>query len=243
MDYILVMVLLVLFVSSLLMLSGKGTFLLHGSSSDSDRFDTKKLSKITGCMMLFITALIVLQIVFEDQIPSWVFIAGVLISVLGVLVAQYTICRKKDFISTSKQDRDIKPNKLKIVISIIGSIVVIGFFVFIMFTGSIDINLQKTSVTFGATMTTPKTIDYKDIEKLQIKDELQSSRRVGGISNSKIDAGNYKNDEYGKYRRYTNANSNSYIIIIMKDDSIIVVNDKTEKETKKLYDELVALIP
>ena len=82
---------------------------------------------------------------------------------------------------------------------------------------------------------------YADLEEVSLLDDAYSSERVksyGGISK---EYGTYKNQDYGEHFRLTfSENKHNYILLKRKDGSVTVFNQKTEKATSSLYEELLA---
>lgn len=243
MKYIIILTMIVLAIISIMMLSGKGEIFLKSNDRDSGKYNSRLLARVTGIALLLVIIALSLQFFMEDSIPPTLPLVFVIVAVLGLWIARYTICKNKDYMPQQKVETNTKMNKFKVVGSVIGTIAIGIFVVVIMFVGSIRVDMNKSTVTFGATLWTSKTIKYNEIKSIQIENKLESSNRTGGVSNTKIDAGNFKNDDLGKYHRYTYGSCDTYIIIKMKNDLIIVVNDKTKKDTKQLYKKLEERLP
>ena len=64
-----------------------------------------------------------------------------------------------------------------------------------------------------------------------------NDRRTNGMGNLKYGMGNFRNDIYGDYIRYTHASCHSYVVMDIG-GKILVVNGADESETKKIYDTL-----
>ena len=62
-----------------------------------------------------------------------------------------------------------------------------------------------------------------------------------GYGSTKLLYGQFKNDEFGMYTRYTYTKS-THAIIIYADDGVIVLSGKTNAETWYIYQELVTRI-
>ena len=57
---------------------------------------------------------------------------------------------------------------------------------------------------------------------------------TNGFGNLKYAMGNFKNDIFGDYIRYTHASCHSYVVVNI-DGKILVVNGKNDVETKEIY--------
>ena len=85
----------------------------------------------------------------------------------------------------------------------------------------------------------PLTVKFEDIEKVELLEESDAGNRIYGVGSAKILAGNFKNDEFGKYTRYTYLAEKSCVVITARENNILVINGKTAEETKALYEGLL----
>lgn len=92
----------VLVVISILMLSGKGGWLIAGyntaSEEEKNKYDEKKLSRVTGVGMSLITVMVFVMALFEDVLPAtFVYIFGAFVAVVSItiIVLLNTICKNK----------------------------------------------------------------------------------------------------------------------------------------------------
>ena len=58
--------------------------------------------------------------------------------------------------------------------------------------------------------------------------------RTNGFGNLKYAMGNFKNDIFGDYIRYTHVSCHSYVVMNI-DGKILVVNGENDAETKEIY--------
>ena len=58
--------------------------------------------------------------------------------------------------------------------------------------------------------------------------------RTNGFGNLKYAMGNFKNDIFGDYIRYTHASCHSYVVVNI-DGKILVVNGENDAEIKEIY--------
>lgn len=109
-----------------------------------------------------------------------------------------------------------------------------------MFWGSIDISFHDNDFTVEAQGWSDYTVDYGQIDSISYKENLfqnGNDRRTNGMGNLKYGMGNFRNDIYGDYIRYTHASCHSYVVMDIG-GKILVVNGADESETKKIYDTL-----
>ena len=106
-----------------------------------------------------------------------------------------------------------------------------------MFWGSIDIRFQDNSFTIKAQGWSDYTVDYTKIDSISYEENLfQNSNdyRTNGLGNFKYAMGNFKNDVYGNYIRYTHSSCHSYVVMSIG-GKILVVNGENDQETKEIY--------
>ena len=134
----------------------------------------------------------------------------------------------------------IQYNKKTIVIYVIISVFVIIFTIWTLFWGGIDISFHDNDFTVEAQGWSDYTVDYGQIDSISYKENLfqnGNDRRTNGMGNLKYGMGNFRNDIYGDYIRYTHASCHSYVVMDVG-GKILVVNGADESETKKIYDTL-----
>ena len=91
----------VLVVISIVLLTGRGAFLIAGyntaSKEEKSKYDAKKMSRIAGAGMSVITLFVLIMAIWEDVLPSYIsyiFGAVVLIVCIAVIILSNTICKK-----------------------------------------------------------------------------------------------------------------------------------------------------
>ena len=101
-DWVLPAVTALFAVLSLLLLSGKGSWLIAGyntaSPEEKKGYDEKRLCRVVGGGMAVITALLVVMTIWEDVLPAsfaGVFGAVTVGVAVAILVLSNTICRRK----------------------------------------------------------------------------------------------------------------------------------------------------
>ncbi len=83
-------------------LSGRGSWLIAGFNTASrekkERYDEKKLCRVTGGGLAVITVVIAFTLLFEDRLPaSFANVLGIIIMmvVAGIIYLENKICKKK----------------------------------------------------------------------------------------------------------------------------------------------------
>ena len=113
----------------------------------------------------------------------------------------------------------------------------------LMFTGKLTFTLGEDSLEVKPSFGGGMEIAYRDLADAEIeyRDESVPGTRVMGYGSPKLLYGQFRNDEFGNYTRYTYTGSKSAIIIHL-DGEVLVIADETPELTKALYDALVAKV-
>ena len=86
---------------SIILISGRGANLIAGyntaSREEKNRYDTKKLCRVVGIGMAFITLMIFIMAIWENVLPAFfstVFLIITVIDCITMIVLSNTICKK-----------------------------------------------------------------------------------------------------------------------------------------------------
>lgn len=100
-DWVIWVVFALFLIISIVLLSGHGANLIAGYNTagkeEKDRYDTKKLCRVTGAGMAVIALLILIMGTGEAVLPAFfskIFFAAVIIDCVAIIVLANTICRK-----------------------------------------------------------------------------------------------------------------------------------------------------
>ena len=145
---------------------------------------------------------------------------------------------KEDFKSYpgSKMDK-----KSGIAAAVIGGVVVV-FVVILMFVGKITYTVNESALDVNTTFGGGMTLEYDDVESIELREEKVPGMRVSGFASSKLLYGWFKNDELGSYTRYTYTDSEANIVI-RTNDGVVVLGCESASETRALYESLLSKIP
>ncbi|MEG0978608.1 MAG: DUF3784 domain-containing protein [Oscillospiraceae bacterium] len=233
-------------VLSILLLMGKGSFLIAGyntsSQAEKAQYDEKKLCRVMGIGMLIITLLLLVSAIFQFDFPKhfqWVLPVGITIDVVVMIIASNTMCKNKDedAITNSEQEKSLKSKAGTIATVVI--VFLIGAFVCVsMFTGSVEINAGQKDIAIDVSMWSDDKILYKDIESVKYSKNVNLGTRTNGLGNLKIQAGQFNNEKFGNYYLYSNVDCKEYIILKTKYKTVLI-NDTDGAKTKQLYNQIL----
>ena len=137
-----------------------------------------------------------------------------------------TIRKKKNEISIDKS-----------VIYLIIAIPTIVFIIWDLFCGSIQIRCNDRDFNIEAKGWNDYTGEYSQIDSISYEVNVlqnDNDHRTNGFGNLKYAMGNFNNDIFGDYIRYTHASCHSYVVMNI-DGKILVVNGENDAETKEIY--------
>lgn len=243
---ILVWIVVVMFLALTVMFyMGKGAFLIAGyntsSQKERNKIDEKKLCHVMGNGTCIITLTLLAQIFFEDVFPEWLFIGIIVLDIVYILIAENTKCKRDPLAPIVETGK--KSKRMSVATSIIIGLATVIAVVFFLMSGNVSVEVTNTSLVAKATLVESKKVKFSDIQKIELKEDLDLGSRKNGLGDFKVSAGHFKNEAYGLYMLYSFKDCKTYIVLTLKDHSILVVNEKTEKETKQLYNTLEKRIP
>jgi len=251
---IVVWVIAILFlILSLVLLSGRGGFLISGYNTSSPvkkaQYDEKKLCRVTGVGMLFITILLFVMAALEDAMPDWFvgfFLIATMFDCLAMMIISNTKCyatnpdgSKVTMEQMNLTEEDIKRNKAVEKWSVaftVAIFVIVGIFIT---TGNIVFHCNEKEIVIEASYYPDMTISYDEIEGMEYREGYLKGSRVGGFGSFRLTMGGFENKELGKYTRYTYNDCKAYIIVNLKDKkNPLVIAGIDSGKTKELYEEL-----
>ncbi len=127
--------------------------------------------------------------------------------------------------------------KISIIISAIVLPIILIVVGIIMFTGDIHTEINDDSFSVSSTYYGKITVDFDDIDSVRFVEGVSPGMRIYGFQSAKLLLGNFRNDEFGNYTRYSYTGSGACIVIKV-DGKTLVVGGRTEAETRELYESL-----
>lgn len=170
----------------------------------------------------------------ESMAALVLYIVSIMATAIISILYSYLFYKKK--LATGEKIK-IQYNKKIIVIYVIMAIMIIMFTVWTLFWGSIDISFKDRDFTIEAQGWSDYTGDYSQIDSISYEENILQNKndyRTNGFGNLKYAMGNFRNDVFGNYIRYTYASCHSYVVMSIG-GKILVVNGANDAETKEIY--------
>lgn len=108
-----------------------------------------------------------------------------------------------------------------------------------MFAGDITVKYDETSFTVEASIWNDLKVNYENIESIEYREQDNAGDRTNGLGNVRLQAGTFRNGEFGNYTRYSYVGCDDCVVIKAKGKTI-VINGKDKESTQCIYNELMA---
>lgn len=189
-----------------------------------------------GGKIMVIAGFLVMLTAFFPVIPMFItFMAIILIATFIPMLYSYLFYKnelkngKTDFYHICSKFNKVS----KIIALLVIPVIIIGICI-VMFTGSISIIYTDTGFTVDSEYYDALTINYDDIEEIQVKENDKIGIKEFAFNSAKLSLGKFKNDEFGSHTRYT-YNSCKTVVIMKIDGKTLVINDKNDDTTREIY--------
>jgi hypothetical protein len=126
-------------------------------------------------------------------------------------------------------------------ISLLALFFVIGVLIVVTGDGDVTVNVNEDKLEIEGSYWFDKSINYEVIQQVNYTEDFSVGNRTNGFDNFKLQEGQFKNSQFGKYILYAYTKCKSYIVI-KTDSEMVVINAKSNEDTKKLYEEILKRI-
>ena len=134
-----------------------------------------------------------------------------------------------------------KNSKPIAIITIIIVAVILLVVAFLMFTGGVELMPGEESLTVEASFMTDLTLAYDEIDSVEYREGGVDGVRVYGYGSARLLIGQFKNDEFGFYTRYTYTGKLPAIVLTVGEQTVVLGTENAE-ETKEIYERLLTEI-
>lgn len=195
---------------------------------------------VSGGLLLLVTMLVPMEKLI------YVFLTLIFIMAFAPMIYSYAYYRKQLKVGTAtKEETVMTPSEKKTTkISMAVVIVILAFAVIVLITGKFEVTFDETSFTIDAAYWDDATVNYADIDDIEYREQDDPeawASRTFGYGSFNLLMGEFENDEFGAYTRYSYTACDSCVVLTV-DDKILVINGKDEESTKEIYDELIKRI-
>ena len=117
-------------------------------------------------------------------------------------------------------------------------LVVLALTAVLLFTGSIHVEFQNEGIEVGATYYSVLTVPYTSIRECEYRQEDTAGLRNFGLGSFRLLCGQFRNEEFGDYTRYTVYRPQG-VVVLRTDTDTIVLSGNNQGETEELYQEIL----
>ncbi len=243
----------ILAMSAYMWATGRGASLVAGYNTSpksvQDQYDTEKMVKFVGKLVFFsmIPMLLAMESIFflNDMWPFWILFAiSMAIIIIGVAYMNTGRRFLKEEAVDPKlliTDEERKSNRQMLygLLAITGIVTVVIVIIVLLIApgGSVDAELLDEGLNVDAPMVN-ELVRYEDIESVELRDDLETGRRVGGFGGDNVRSGNFRNDEFGRYI-LASYNDVPLHIVVYHSGKVLAFNLETVEATRAMYDQLV----
>jgi len=107
-----------------------------------------------------------------------------------------------------------------------------------LFTGEVEVQFDEDSFFVKADGWAGRSVSYADIETMEYRESDDPGSRVGGVGSFRLLAGQFENDEFGGYTRYSYTGCQHCVVLQVKGKAL-VINGADEAATRAIYDTLL----
>ncbi len=173
-------------------------------------------------------------------IAHWLVFTIIILAVIIPFVYSFLYYRKQVSAGTAPAKIPLINGKhSKVSLAIL--LALIALVALILSIGNIEIKYEDTFFTVKATFWQDASVNYSDIDSVEYRHEMSSGIRTFGYGSLRLSMGTYRNDELGSYTRYSYTGEKSCVLITV-DEKVLVLGGKNKKDTKAIYNELLAKI-
>lgn len=201
-----------------------------------------KTHRFTGRIWVLGGVIVLVTMFIPMETYLWAFLIICFALSLAPIFYSYLYYRKQLKLGTAtKEDAKATPMEKKMTtISLVIGIVILIIVGIFLFTGEFEVKFNETAFTIDADYWEGATVNYADIDNIEYREkddpDAEGSRTFGYGSFSLL-MGEFENDEFGAYTRYSYISCDSCVVLTVGDKTL-VVNGKDEASTKEIYNEI-----
>lgn len=201
-----------------------------------------KTHRFTGRLWVAGGAFILVMMLVPLERYVGVFFVVILLLALAPELYSYLYYRRQlraGVVTGETQEAKQTSRKKKFtVFSVISGAVISLLVVMLLMTGDIRVQYKEDSFYVEANYWEDVEILYADIEKIEYRGQDEPGTRIFGFGNFRLLLGDFKNEEFGKYIRYSYAGCPACIVLTIKGE-VLVLNGKNAEATHEIYEELL----
>ena len=200
--------------------------------------------RFAGKVYVAIGFLCLLAMPLPDVAFPFVAISIILIGVILPIIYSYCFYKKqlRKGRATRSEYREgyadiVKNKKATFIVSAVIISALAIFLPLLMFTGDVEATLEEDALVVDASFVGQVTIKYEDIESIEYRENSVDGQRISGFGSARLLLGNFKNDEFGAYTRYTYTGEKPCVVLSVNGRTVVVGTD-SEAEVRQIYERI-----
>ena len=237
---------------SLVFLMGKGSFLIAGYNTASEKerrkYNEKKLCRTVGAYMALITVLVLGAELLGENIPDWylaLVMGGVFIGLIPTLLYANLGCRVKpgeEIPLEENPEKELKRKKTRNIgtaVIVLITVVAMVFSAMLLFTGDVKVLIRDDMLEIQGSFWSDYELPLSEIRTVTYREDFETGRKRMGVNSLQLNEGTFQNSEFGEYTIYSYARCEDFVVMETT-DGVLAVNGKTPEETRTLYEKILA---
>ncbi len=200
-----------------------------------------KTHRFTGRLWVLGGVILLVTVFVPMEEIMWLVLMVIMVLSFAPILYSYLYYRKQAKAGTAtKEQPDVNTGGRKAtIISLIISVPILIFVAVILFTGEITVEFAEESFTLDSAYWESMTVDYAEIDSIEYRESDSPGSRTYGFGSLKLNMGNFENEEFGAYTRYSYVGCEA-CIVLRSGDKVLVINGEDEESTKVLYEKLLS---
>lgn len=232
--------------------TGKGSMLVAGFNTSPKAvrslYDSTAFAKFVGMLVTAFSVILLLGmealILFDSMTLFWI---ALIISLAILFIGLYYMNTGNRFLKKGASLQDVvisaEDRKRSRSVVIAGLAIMITILIAVFFflgSRSVSVSLEDDIVQVSAPFV-DEIISFEDVTSVELRDDIDNGRRVGGFGGTKVSSGNFENDEFGRYTlaRYDDVDR---CVVVHHSGGVLVFNLDTPESTMSMYDEILTKI-
>lgn len=167
-----------------------------------------------------------------------VMVAGIVVLAVAPILYSYLYYRKQVKRGDTMEPIPSVHTRAGKIGTVLG-LAILLFALAMLFTGKVETDFSEDSFTIKASYYDDLTVFYNRVESVEYRDGNVDGSRVFGIGSFRLLLGNFENEEFGNYTRYTYYNPEA-CVVLQVGGKTLVLSGRDKAETQAIYQELLA---
>ena len=118
---------------------------------------------------------------------------------------------------------------------------ILAFCAALLFSGNVEVEVGETAFTVDSVYYQALTVDYTTVDSMELQESCPAGDRIGGFGSPRLLLGNFRNEAFGNYVRYS-YNRNGPAIVIRSGEKVLVIGLQEAEDTRRLYEAITSHI-